>query len=282
MNLTSPSQVRTFLQEMSISPNRVMGQNFLVDRNMLEAIVEAGELGGDARVLEVGPGLGVVTELLMARAAHVTAVEKDDALFDVLKDRWGDAPGFQLIHGDFLKQEIPALLAAGHFTRLVSNLPYSVGTRILMELAQAVDPIDLMVVTVQLEVGERLAAGPGCSERSLVSVWMQRRYEVDVVRKVSRNCFWPRPDVSSAVVRMRRHQRHELSGEVSARFYEVTKYAFGHRRKQLAGILHKANAPWRMALDDAHALVLDVSGLEKARPADLSIVQWCELAGRLV
>ena len=282
MNLTSPSQVKAFLIENEIRPNRVLGQNFLVDRNILESIVDAAEIGPEDHVLEVGPGLGVVTELLLARAGHVTAVEKDGCLYGVLERRWGRDDALTLTRGDFLKQDIPALLEAGKFSQLVSNLPYSVGTRILMELGCAVAPPPVMVVTVQLEVGERLAAPPGCSARGLVGVWMQRRYDVEVLRKVSRNCFWPRPEVSSAVVRLRRHERHVLPDSVEKRFREVTKHAFSQRRKQLAGIMHKVRAEWNRPLDEGHALIDEICGDENARPGDLSVTQWCELAGRLV
>ncbi len=281
MNLTSPSQVRAFLAEHEIRPNRVLGQNFLVDRNILESIIEAAELGCDDDVLEIGPGLGVVTEFLMANAAHVTAMEKDGCLFGVLQRRWASEASLNLLHGDFLRADISEFLSHGKFTRMVSNLPYSVGTRILMELGIVAEPIPLMVVMVQFEVGERLAASEGNEKRGLVSVWMQRRYDVEVMRKVSRNCFWPRPDIGSAVVRMRRHSRHELPDAVESRFREVTKHAFSQRRKQLSGIIYRTREEWRLPLPEAQALIADICGDERVRPSDLSVAQWCELAARL-
>ncbi len=282
MNLTSPSQVRAFLNENEIRPNKVLGQNFLVDRNILESIVDAGEIAPGDSVLEIGPGLGVVTELLMEYAKHVTAVEKDGVLFDLLQRRWGDVPSLTLLRGDFLRLDIADFLKRGRYDSMVSNLPYSVGTRILMEIASSASPVPLMVATVQLEVAERLAAAEGSGNRGLVSVWMQRRYDVEILRKVSRNCFWPRPDISSAVVRMRRHTRNELEPAVESRFREITKHAFSQRRKQLPGIFYRARAEWRLSLPDAQALVGDVCGDEQARPGDLSVSQWCALAERLV
>lgn len=242
MNLTSPSQVKAWCIANDFHPNRTLGQNFLVDRNALVAIVDAGLGAGQAsgaRVLEVGPGLGVLTEEMLSRGASVTAVEKDPVLAARLAEALGNPPGLTVVEGDAL--DVAAgrggvdMQSAG-FDFMVSNLPYQSGTRILLELVTR-RAVPSMTVLVQAEVAARLAAGPGSKTRSLAGVWAQLDYDVRVVRKVSPSCFWPRPEVGSAVVALVRHDRNAgLSEERRAFFRRLTKRAFEHRRKQLGSV----------------------------------------------
>ena len=243
MNLTSPSQVKAWCIANGFHPNRVLGQNFLIDRNALKAIVDAG-LGGlgdpaGLDVLEVGPGLGVLTEEMLARGCRVTAVEKDPVLAARLKASLGDPAGLTVVSGDaldWIAKRNAARASAPAFACLVSNLPYQAGTRILLELVQARD-LPSMTVLVQTEVAERLAAGPGSKTRGLAGVWAQLDYDVRLVRKVAASCFWPRPEVGSSVVRLDRHGRNAgLSEAERALFRRLTKKAFGHRRKQLGSV----------------------------------------------
>lgn len=239
MNLTSPSQVKSWCIENGFHPNKTLGQNFLIDRNVLEAIVTAG-LDGAASgesVLEIGPGLGVMTEEMLSRGMQVVAIEKDAALAERLqREAW---PRLQVVTGDALDPAVMARareMAAQPFVRMVSNLPYQAGTRILLELVQRRE-LESMTVLLQTEVAERLAAPPGGKTRSLAGVWAQLDYDVEIVRKVSAACFWPRPEIGSAVVRLRRHDRNVgLSDEERRIFHSLTKKAFEHRRKQLASI----------------------------------------------
>ena len=233
MNLTSPSQVKAWCIEHDFHPNKVLGQNFLNDRNALEAIVTAGLAGAGERpkVLEIGPGLGVLTEELLKRGAQVTAVEKDPVLAARLKAELGGREDLRVIAGDALEVDL-----GDEYERMVSNLPYQAGTRILLELVKA-RRIRSMTVLVQTEVAERLAAGPGGKTRSLSGVWAQLDYDVKLVRKVAASCFWPKPEVASSVVRLDRHARNDaLSAEARDLFHRLTKQAFEHRRKQLGSI----------------------------------------------
>ena len=194
MNLTSPSQVKAWCIANDFHPNRTLGQNFLVDRNALVAIVDAGLGAGAAqgvRVLEVGPGLGVLTEEMLRRGAMVTAVEKDPVLAARLAESLGNPPGLTVVEGDAL--DVAAgrgefAMQPGGFDFMVSNLPYQSGTRILLELVTR-RAVPSMTVLVQAEVAARLAAGPGSKTRSLAGVWAQLDYDVRVVRKVSPSCF---------------------------------------------------------------------------------------------
>ena len=263
MNLTSPSQVKAWCIEHDFHPNKVLGQNFLIDRNALEAIVDAGlegfgvsgfqssEVSGlpGAEVLEIGPGLGVLTEEMLRRGVKVTAIEKDPVLAARLSESLGNPPNLTVIADDALvwltrlnsqpstlNSQPSTLNSQPSFSCMVSNLPYQAGTRILLELVKA-RKIPTMTVLVQTEVAERLAAGPGSKTRGLAGVWAQLDYDVKIVRKVSASCFWPRPEIGSTVVKLVRHDRNlGVSGEERDLFYRLTKQAFEHRRKQLGSI----------------------------------------------
>ena len=243
MNLTSPSQVKDWCIRTGFHPNRVLGQNFLIDRNALDFIVEAAlgradepSAGDPPAVLEIGPGLGVLTEALLARGCAVTAVEKDPVLADRLKDALGNSERLSVLKGDaldFIKRG-----ACDGFPAMVSNLPYQAGTRILIELTERIAGApETLVILVQTEVALRLAAHEGSKTRGLSGVRVQFDYDVQIVRKVAASCFWPRPEVGSTIVRLVRHHRNDAIGEeVRALFRRLTKQAFEHRRKQLGSI----------------------------------------------
>ena len=258
MNLTSPSQVKAWCIENGFHPNKVLGQNFLIDGNALRAIVDAGleglrgsrslEDGEDSpeiEVFEIGPGLGVLTEEMLKRGCKVTAIEKDPVLAARLKESLGNPEGLTVIAGDALdwlaetsrtSRTSQTSRTSRTFSCMISNLPYQAGTRILLELVKARE-LQSMTVLVQTEVAERLAAKEGTKTRGLAGVWAQLDYDVRIVRKVSASCFWPRPEIGSSVVRLDRHDRNvALSAEERALFHRLTKQAFEHRRKQLGSI----------------------------------------------
>ena len=240
MNLTSPSQVKAWCIENGFHPNKVLGQNFLIDQNALKAIVDAGLEGRvsslPSHVLEIGPGLGVLTEEMLRRGCQVTAIEKDPVLATRLKESLGNPEGLTVIEGDALDVlSVPSSLFPLP-SLSISNLPYQAGTRILLELVKARE-LKSMTVLVQTEVAERLAAKEGSKVRGLAGVWAQLDYDVRIVRKVAASCFWPRPEIGSSVVRLDRHDRNlSLSDEERDLFHRLTKQAFEHRRKQLGSI----------------------------------------------
>ena len=249
MNLTSPSQVKAWCIENGFHPNKVLGQNFLIDRNALEAIVDAGLAGVakdcGAAILEIGPGLGVLTEEILKRGCSVTAVEKDPILAARLAESLGNPPNLSVVEADALDwishspfpiPHSPFPIPRSPFDAMVSNLPYQAGTRILLELVQRRE-IPSMTVLVQTEVAERLAAKEGSKTRGLAGVWAQLDYDVKIVRKVAASCFWPRPEIGSSVVTLTRHSRNvALSAMERDVFRRLTKKAFEHRRKQLGSI----------------------------------------------
>lgn len=277
LNLTSPKAVVELLKSNEITPNKVLGQNFLIDRNILDSIVEVSETGPEYSVLEVGPGLGVLTEQLMLHSKHVTAVEKDSGLYRILSERWGCEEKLTLIHGDALEVPLHEIYAAG-VTRLISNLPYSVGVRVVLDSALCDNPPDVMVLLLQKEVCERFAAKPGTADMGIVSVLLQRLYKVTLVRNVKPTCFYPQPDVTSTIVKLKRHYDYSMNREESKYFTEFVKLAFSHRRKQLASVMKNAPAPYGKDADAIRALLLQIGATETARPEELSIPQWVQLA----
>lgn len=249
MNLTSPSQVKDWCISNGFHPNKVLGQNFLIDKNALDSILDAALISNLPAtdntlptancqlptVLEIGPGLGVLTEGLLERGCSVTAIEKDPVLADRLKASLGDPEGLTVLKGDALDYIKEG--ACDGFPLMVSNLPYQAGTRILIEIIDRIgrfEAPETIVVLVQTEVAERLAAHEGSKVRGLAGVRVQFDYDVQIVRKVAASCFWPRPEIGSSVVKLVRHHRNDNVGEeVRRKFKWLTKRAFEHRRKQL-------------------------------------------------
>lgn len=277
MKLTSPTNVRIILEQAGVAPSKARGQNFLIDQNILEIIVSTAGIEPSDSVLEIGPGLGVVTEELLGRARRVVAVEIDRRLCAYLGERFAGAANLQLICGDALEVDVAALPEAGQF-KVVANLPYSVASRVLVNLAESALPPPLVVATVQLEVADRLTAKPRTKEYGALSIWIQSVYSVAVRKEVSSACFWPRPGVASAVIRMERRSDGALQLKDRRLLHLLVKHAFMQRRKQLPTILSRTPgfsetppARWREVLV---GLGLDPC----ARPEDLAVSDWCRLA----
>jgi 16S rRNA (adenine1518-N6/adenine1519-N6)-dimethyltransferase len=280
VKLTRPSDVRSLLAEIGVRPSRVSGQNFLADANVLRILIETASLSPDDTVLEIGPGLGTVTERLLEAGCRVIAVEKDSRLSHHLEQRFRDSTRFRLIGADALDLD-PATLNGLGFDKVVANLPYSVGSRILVNLFRMPHPPRKIVVTVQREVAERLAAGPGSRTYGLLSVWAQQGYAVRVRRKVSPTCFHPVPRVWSAIVEMNPIGRTGIPLEDETLFRELTKRAFGHRRKQMATLLNRLAPPMRLPPRDWAAWLNALGFNPQSRPENLSAEDWCRLSNAL-
>lgn len=277
MNLTSPSQVLALLQLRGLTPNSLLGQNFLIDANIRDIILNAADPRPEDVILEVGPGLGVLTEVLAARAGRVVAVEKDRGMYDYLQEQFRDYPALTLILGDALGLEVD-FFERQKITKLVSNLPYSVGSRILMNVFTLPQPPGQITVTLQLEVAERLAAAIGAEARGLMGVWAQRVYHVEMIKVISPSCFCPRPKVKSAVVRMKRLPEDVLTAGSRGMFARLTKEAFVFRRKQLATILARVAPKLGFELDQALAVLAAMGVDPRIRPEMLEVGQWQQLA----
>ena len=277
MKLTSPSQVMALLQARGLQPNSLMGQNFLIDGNVRDIIIAAADPQAEDVILEVGPGLGVLTEVLSALSARLVAVEKDRALCEYLRGEYADQPCLKLIEGDALDVD-GAFLEREGITKVVSNLPYSVGSRVLMNFFALPCPPAQVTVMVQLEVAERLGAGPGDEERGLLGVWAQRVYAVKTVKVVSPNCFFPRPQVKSAVVVMTRLPMPVIQSGDREMFRQLTKGAFSFRRKQMATIMTRLSATLGVPVEQAVSVLSEIGLDPRIRPEMLAIDQWQALA----
>ena len=273
VKLTSPSNARAILSQLGIRPRKTLGRNFLIDRNIAEIIIAAADLTRRDRALEVGAGLGVLTERLAESAESVTAVELDPRLCAYLRERFREQPSVEVICADIMRLE-PGRLPDLSTMKFVSNLPYSSGSRILMEFAMRAIRPACVVVTVQQEVADRLIAAPGSGEYGLLSIWLQSGYEVSAVKAVSPTCFWPVPAVQSRIVQMIRRP-DAMSGSEKKVFSRLTKTCFSHRRKQVYRMLAAGSGV------DATTVVelLGKLGLSpKARPGDIGVEQWIALA----
>ena len=282
MNLTSPSQVKSWCIENGFHPNRTLGQNFLIDRNVLDGIIAAAGVCEGQRILEIGPGLGVLTEAMLATGASVLAIEKDSRLASRLAESLGNPDKLDVIQADALEMDLDELLRnresddAG-FDACVSNLPYSVGTRILLDYTRHVLAPKRFTVLVQAEVADRFVAGPNDDERGQSGVWLQLNYQVTRVREVKASCFWPRPEVGSTVVRLDWHSC-TLTAAEQHWFEMLTREAFMHRRKQMGAIFRKAPPPM-IHSDEVLAMLFSQAGVDaQTRPEKLTNDEWKNLA----
>lgn len=263
------------MRQFDVRPNHELGQNFLIDSNLLGVIGRAAELGPDDVVLEIGGGLGVLSEYLAARVAHVHVVELDRRLEPALRDALDPFPGRASLHvGDALALELATLCPTPD--KLVANLPYGIAATAILRTIEELSGVSLWVAMVQREVGERLAAAPGSGAYGVPSVMAQLACEVRIVRPVSRRVFHPVPNVDSVLVRLVRRgpgAPPELRGLVHA--------AFAHRRKTLAGSLSLApdTGPDRRA---RARRALESMGLAAdSRAERLAPEQFRELANRM-
>lgn len=245
--LTRPSEVRALLAQLDFHPSRILGQNFLIDRNILEILLAAADLQPSDQVVEVGPGLGVLTGELLARASAVNAVEKDRRLAAYLRQRFAAEPRLMLHEGDILAADLPTLFAdAGQ--KLVANLPYAIAARLLVSLSGLTHPPGLIVVTIQREVAERLAARPGGKDYGLLAILLQRQYTIEVVKHISPSCFWPPPEVQSAIVKLTRRAAALGGAADEQALRDLLRHVFAQRRKTLARSLRGVVADPRPAL----------------------------------
>ena len=258
------------MKAFGIRPNRELGQNFLIDSNLLEVISRAAELGPDDVVLEVGGGLGVLSEHLAERARHVHVVELDRRLEDALRDATDPHPNISLHLADAVKLDLGALEPAP--TKVVANLPYGVAATVILRTIEALPGVRTWVAMVQKEVGERFAAAPGSAAYGIPSVLAQLACDVKVIRSVSRNVFFPVPNVDSVLVRLLRTGDAPEPG-----LRALVQQGFAHRRKALA-----RSVALKGGDRDAVRAALEAMGLPAdARAETLAPEQWRDLHARL-
>lgn len=214
--------------------NKRLGQNFLIDPNIVRKIVALAEVSQETHALEIGPGRGILTEALCKAAGQVTAVEIDPRLHAYIAGRQAEFPNLTLVLGDALTYSFEELPAG---TVVVANLPYYISTPLLFRLLEHRDRIPRMVLMLQNEVADRLVAKPGTADYGVLSVMAQYAADITKAFRVSAQCFRPRPEVGSAVVLLRTKERRELSPDEESKFGALVKAAFAHRRKTLVNSL---------------------------------------------
>ncbi len=265
---------RRLLQQAGLAPKKSLGQNFLVDEGPLRLIVTAADLSPADAVLEIGPGLGALTRLLAAEAGQVVAVELDDRLLRMLERELAGMTNVRLIHGDILEVDPAELLGAPY--KVVANLPYYITAAILRHLLSARLRPQMMVLTVQSEVAQRLTAGPG--EMSLLAVSVQCYGRVKQVAQIKAGAFYPRPEVDSAVVRVEMYPEPLTAGVDDDHFFRVVRAGFGQKRKQLRNSLRAGLSLARGEVE----MALEAAGIDPRRRAEtLSLDEWAGLAACL-
>jgi 16S rRNA (adenine1518-N6/adenine1519-N6)-dimethyltransferase len=262
---------RHLLQRYGLHPKKGLGQNFLVEEAALRRIVTAADLTESDTVLEIGPGLGALTRHLAVAAGRVVAVELDDRFIPVLREQLAGVSNVELIEGDILALD-PAALVGGPY-KVVANLPYYITAAVLRHLLESTPRPELMVLTVQLEVAQRLTAQPG--EMSLLAISVQYYGPVRQVARIKAGSFYPRPEVDSAVVRVDLDRDPPLTGPDERCFFRVVRAGFSQRRKQLRNSL---KAGLGIPAKEVEA-ALTAAGIDPRRRAEtLSLDEWGKLA----
>lgn len=263
---------KILLEQYGLDAKKSLGQNFLHDPNVLEKIVSLAEVTPQDTVLEIGPGTGALTEVLARRARRVVAVELDRRLEPLLQTRFGSMEHVTLHFGDILETDVRALLGTEAFI-VVANVPYYITSAILRHLLENDTRPERLILTVQLEVAQRLVAKPG--DMSLLSVSAQFYAKSRVVMKLNPAVFYPRPDVTSAVVRMDVYPQPPVDVPSETAFFAVVRAGFSQKRKQLKNAIGDG---LHMTTDAAAAL-LEQAGIDPRRRAEtLTLQEWAALA----
>jgi 16S rRNA (adenine1518-N6/adenine1519-N6)-dimethyltransferase len=235
------ASVRTLLAKYSISPSKRLGQHFLTDKRIMMAIVRTAEVNSEETVVEVGPGLGEMTKLLASKARRVIAIEVDESMVAMLRDRLAGYENIVLLRGDALKFDfLGESRKWGGKLKVVSNLPYNISTQLLFRLVEMREVFSGMTLMLQREVAERIVAIPGGKQYGILSVLLQLYCDTCIQLLVMPSSFYPRPKVESAVVRFDFLQKPRVEIENEPIFRKVVKASFGHRRKTLKNALKNA------------------------------------------
>ena len=235
--LGNPQNTIEVLQKYNFNFQKKFGQNFLIDEHVLDKIIRAAEITKDDYVLEIGPGIGTMTQYLACAAREVTAVEIDRALIPILEDTLKEYDNVSIINEDILKVDIAALAKeknGGRPIKVVANLPYYITTPIIMGLFESHVPLESITVMVQKEVADRMQVGPGTKDYGALSLAVQYYAEPYIVANVPPNCFMPRPAVGSAVIRLTRHQKPPVEVMDEKLMFRLIRASFNQRRKTLA------------------------------------------------
>ena len=237
-HLTTRTGVRAVIEKHGLAAKKKLGQHFLVDGHVLDKILNAAEITPDDIVLEIGPGIGGLTQGLLNRGAHVVAVELDKQFIPILQSQFAGSP-FTIVQGDILRVDLPQILAPYKTVKVVANLPYYITTPVILYLLESSLPFSSITVMIQKEVALRMAARPGTKDYGSLSLAVQYFADVGIAANVPVNCFMPRPAVDSAVAHLRilPEPRVDVNREL---LFKIIHAAFNHRRKTLVNTLDGA------------------------------------------
>ena len=279
-NLGNPKNTIEIIQKYEFMFQKKFGQNFLIDTHVLEKIISAAGITKNDCVLEIGPGIGTMTQYLAENAGHVVAVEIDRNLIPILKETLADYDNVTVINEDILRVDIKALAEeynGGKPIKVVANLPYYITTPIIMGLFESGVPIDNITVMVQKEVADRMKEGPGSKDYGALSLAVQYYAEPEIVANVPPNCFIPRPNVGSAVIRLTRHKEMPVEVKDPALMFKIIRASFNQRRKTLQNGL--GNAPELLYTKEQIAAAIAEMGLTPTiRGEALSLAQFAQLS----
>ncbi len=279
-DLGNPQNTIAVLQKYQFNFQKKFGQNFLIDTHVLDKIIAAADITEEDFVLEIGPGIGTMTQYLCENAREVTAVEIDKKLISILEDTLGSYDNVTVINEDILKVDIGKLAEeknGGKPIKVVANLPYYITTPIIMGLFESHVPIDSITVMVQKEVANRMQVGPGTKDYGALSLAVQYYAKPEIVANVPPNCFMPRPKVGSAVIRLTRHEKTPVEVEDEKLMFRIIRASFNQRRKTLVNGLN--NAPDIPVSKENIAKAIQELGVsESIRGEALTLEQFAKLS----
>lgn len=278
-----PQNTIDILKKYDFHFQKKFGQNFLIDTHVLEKIIDAAGVTKDDFVLEIGPGIGTMTQYLCERAREVMAVEIDDKLIPILADTLSAYDNVTVVNEDILKLDIDQIAREhndGKPIKVVANLPYYITTPIIMGLFESHVPLESVTVMVQKEVADRMQAGPGTKDYGALSLAVQYYSEAEIVVNVPPNCFMPRPNVGSAVIRLTCHKDCPVKVTDEKWMFRIIRASFNQRRKTLQnGLGNDASLP--VTKEQAKAAIESMGLSATIRGEALSLAQFAELANRL-
>ena len=262
------SEINATLREIQVSPVKTLGQNFLHDRNLAQWIVARAELTPDDYVVEVGPGLGALTEFALASGAQVLAIEKDARLANFLRDRFA-TDRLEIIRGDALDFDVRSLFAQPR-VKFIGNLPYNISSQLLLQFTDYPSPIHLWLCMLQKEMARRLSAEPRTADYGALTLLVRLHYRVEYLRTVPASVFLPAPEVDSAFVKLTSRAPDELPEVDAELFRNLVRKGFSQRRKQLRKLLRDDMSDWEAASREG-------GFAPEARAEELSLQQWIRL-----
>lgn len=282
--LGNPTNTIEILQKYGFNFQKKFGQNFLIDTHILENIVEAADVTKDDCVLEIGPGIGTMTQYLAESAREVIAVEIDKALIPILEDTLSDYDNVTVINQDILKIDINKLVEeknSGRPIKVVANLPYYITTPIIMGLFESKVPLDSITIMVQKEVADRMQVGPGTKDYGALSLAVQYYSKPEIMLYVPPTCFMPRPNVGSAVIKLVRYAKCPVEVQDDRFMFQVIRASFNQRRKTLLNSL--GNAGLHDVTKESVAAALEKMELSPTiRGEALTLEQFAQLSNLLV